>query len=144
MDLKDMIRSYEELLARKEALAAETKANSAAIAAMKEEIAAQMLEDDCPAITFGGYSYSISEKVSYTKRSDTDLAAAGINYFDRLREEGLGDIIVETVNVRTLQSTCAAYVAEHGELSEGLSEIIREYEYTDINRRKAATRGKKK
>lgn len=137
MELKALINDYEKLLAEKERLASETKTNTAAIGRLKEEIANQMIEDDCPSISFGGYSYYVQEKTSYSKKSEADLAAAGVDYFGTLRAEGLGGIIVETVNSRTLQSAVAAYVEEHGELSDGLASIVREYEYTDILRRKA-------
>ncbi len=103
------------------------------------------MDDDCPRISTGGYCFSLTPKTSYTKRSDSELAESGVDFLDTLREEGLGDIIVEKVDPRTLQSTVKAYVEEHGELSEGLDSIVRSYEYNDITRRKEkATGGKKK
>ncbi len=48
----------------------------------------------------------------------------------------MGDLIVETVNARTLQSAMKAYVDENGELSEGLEAVIKTYDYNDITRRK--------
>ena len=65
-----------------------------------------------------------------------ELAESGLDFLDTLREEGLGDIIVEKVDPRTLQSTVKAYIEEHGDLSEGLEAIIRSYDYNDITRRK--------
>ena len=44
------------------------------------------------------------------------------DYLSTLREEGLGGIIKETVNAKTLQSAITAYVEEHGELSEELAD----------------------
>ena len=136
MDLLEMVKHYQTLLETQEDLAERTKANNAAIEAAKAEIAQQMVDDECPRISTGGYCFSLTAKTSYTKRSDAELAESGLNFLDTLREEGLGDIIVEKVDPRTLQSTVKAYVDEHGELSEGLEGIIRTFDYNDITRRK--------
>lgn len=137
MALLEMLKSYQELLQRKEELAAETKENSAAIEAAKKEIAEQMIDDDCPSIAVGGYTFSLQQKTAYSKRSDEELAAEGIDFLSVLREEGLGDIIVERVDPRTLQSAVKNYVDENGELTEGLESIIKSYDFNDITRRKA-------
>lgn len=144
MTLLEMVRNYQNLLEEKENLANCTKANNAAIEAAKAEIAQQMIDDDCPRISSGGYSFSLTQKTSYNKKSEADIAKAGVDFFEVLREEGLGDIIKETVAPQTLQSTIKAYVEEHGELSEGLGQIIREYEFNDITRRKETKKGGKK
>ena len=144
MTLLEMVRNYQALLEEKDRLAECTKANNAAIEVAKNEIAQQMIDDDCPRISSGGYSFSLTQKTSYSKKSEADLAEAGVDFFEVLREEGLGDIIKETVAAQTLQSTIKAFVEEHGELSEPLSQIIREYEYNDITRRKESKKGGKK
>lgn len=136
MDLLEMVKHYQGLLETKDDLAERTKANNAAIEAAKAEITQQMVDDECPRISTGGYCFSLTAKTSYTKRSDAELAESGLDFLDTLREEGLGDIIVEKVDPRTLQSTVKAYVEEHGELSEGLEGIIRTFDYNDITRRK--------
>ncbi len=135
--LVEMAKELHELMGRKEELAAETKENNAAIEAAKLEISQQMIDDDCPSIVVSGYTYSLQQKTAYSKRSDEELAAAGINFLETLREEGLGDIIVEKVDPRTLQSTVKNYIEENGELTEGLEAIIKSYEFNDITRRKA-------
>ena len=134
--LLDMVRDYQKLLEEKDRLANLTKANSAEIEAIKLEIAQQMVDDDCPRISCGGYSFSLTPKTSYSKKSEEELAATGADFFGTLREEGLGDLIVETVNARTLQSAMKAYVDENGELSEGLEAVIKVYDYNDITRRR--------
>lgn len=147
MELLEMLNNYQALLEKKEALARQTKDNNAAIDALKEQISQQMIDDDCPKISTGGYSFSLQEKTIYSKRSEADMAQAGVDFFDTLREEGLGDIIVERVDTRTLQSTMKAYVEEHGDLSEELAKVISTYETYDISRRretaKAGKGGKK-
>lgn len=144
MTLLEMVRNYQELLDEKESLAAQTKENNAAIETAKKDIAQQMVDDDCPRISVGGYCFTLTAKTSYTKRSEEELAEGGLDFLDVLREEGLGDIIVEKVDPRTLQSTIKDYVEEHGELSEGLDSVIRSYEYNDITRRKETAGRKKK
>lgn len=136
MTLLDMIRKYQDLLTEKERLSDLTKENNAAIEAAKEEIALQMLDDDCTEIGYAGYKFSLAPKTAYSKRSEAELAETGADFFGVLRGEGLGDLIVETVNSRTLQSAMANYVEENGELSEELMTVIKTYDYNDISRRK--------
>ena len=143
MTLLDMVRDYQSLLERKEALAEETKENNAAIEAAKEKISQQMVDDDCPSISTGGYKFTLQAKTIYSKKSEADIAQTGTTFFDVLREEGLGDIIVEQVNTRTLQSTMKDYVEEHGELSEELEKVISSYDTYDIARRKETNRATK-
>ncbi len=136
MTLLEMLKDYHKLMQRKDALAADTKDNNAAIEAAKQEITQQMIDDDCPSISVNGYTYSLQQKTVYSKKSDEELAAAGINFLETLREEGLGDIIVERVDPRTLQSTVKAYIEENGKLTEGLDSIIKSYDFNDLSRRK--------
>lgn len=136
MTLLDMVKDYQTLLERKDALALQTKENNAAIEAAKAKIAQQMVDDDCPRISTGGYSFTLTAKTSYSKRSEEDLAAEGLAFFDVLREEGLGDLIVERVDPRTLQGAMTAYVEEHGELSEALQGVIKSYDFNDVTRRR--------
>ena len=108
MTLLDMVRDYQSLLERKEELADEVKANNALIEEAKANISQQMIDDDCPSISVGGFKFTLTPKTIYSKKSEAELASEGINFFETLREEGLGDIIVESVNTRTLQSTIKA------------------------------------
>ena len=140
MTLLEMVKDYQGLLEKKAELEAETKATTAAIEAAKARITQQMVDDDCPRITTGGYNYTLTPKTSYSKKSEEDLAAQGLDFLGVLRKEGLGDIIMETVSARTLQSAVKAFVEEHGELSEGLESVIRTYDYNDITRRKETKR----
>lgn len=143
MELLEMINNYQALLEKKDALSQQTKDNNAAIEAAKERISQQMIDDDCPKISVGDYSFSLQQKIIYSKRSEADMARAGVDFFDILREEGLGDIIKETVAAQTLGSTMRAYVEEHGALSEALGKVINTYETFDIYRRKDTKKGGK-
>ena len=137
MGLLEMVNEYQELLEEKEGLAE-------AIEEKKQEIAQQMIDDDCPKISSGGYTFSLSDKTIYSKKSEESLQEAGLDFLEVLREQGLGDIIVETVNSRTLQSTIKNLVEEQGELPAELAEVINSYDTFDIVRRKETNRALKK
>ena len=54
--LTDMVKDYALLLEDKALLEQKTKENNAEIEAAKKEIAQQMVDDDTPSITTGGYT----------------------------------------------------------------------------------------
>jgi len=138
MALIDLIANYQTLLATKEALAEQTKANNKAIEDMKQQIADQMIDDEVTSIGYAGYNFSLQTKTVYSKKSEADLQAAGIDFFGLLRDNGLGDLIVERVDPRTLSASLKQIVEADGELPEELSEAINVYETNDIGRRKQA------
>ena len=138
MALIDLIANYQTLLATKEALAEQTKANNKAIEDMKQQIADQMIDDEVTSIGYAGYNFSLQTKTVYSKKSEADLQAAGIDFFGLLRDNGLGDLIVERVDPRTLSASLKQMVEADGELPEELSEAINVYETNDIGRRKQA------
>ena len=140
MALIDLIANYQTLLATKEALAEQTKANNKAIEDMKQQIADQMIDDEVTSIGYAGYNFSLQTKTVYSKKSEADLQAAGIDFFGLLRDNGLGDLIVERVDPRTLSASLKQMVEADGELPEDLSEAINVYETNDIGRRKQAKR----
>ena len=105
MGLLEMVREYNELLNEKDGLKEATKKNNEAIEQKKQEIAQQMIDDDVPNISVGGYKFFLQDKTIYSKKSEEALRAAGLDFLEVLRDQGLGDIIQETVNTRILQST---------------------------------------
>ena len=144
MALIDMVNDYQKLLEKKESLAEEIKDNNAKIEALKQEIAQQMIDDDCPRIAEGDYMFSLQIKSKYSKRSEEYLAANGLDFFEVLREQGFADLIKETVNAGSLQSAMNALVEENGELPEELAEVISQFDQTDILRRKQTSSALKK
>lgn len=137
MELKDKLEEYNALLEKKADLAAQTKDNNAAIEAMKQEVEDLMIDEDVTKITVLGYNFSLVNKTEYSKKSAADLAKAGLDFFDVLRENALGDLIKETVDRRTYSAACKNIVEESGELPDELAEVTNVYETTDISRRKA-------
>ena len=144
MGLLEMVREYNELLDEKNGFKEATKRNNEAIDEEKKEIAQQMIDDDVPSISVGGYKFFLQDKTIYSKKSEEALMAAGLDFLTVLREQGLGDIIQETVNTRTLQSTVKNLVEETGSLPEDLAEILNVYDTYEIVRRKETNKAAKK
>lgn len=145
--LDHKIREYKELLDRKEELENLTKENNAAKEKLEQDICKMMIDEEKPSTIVDGFNYSLSQKVMYSKKSEEDLAAlekeTGLSFFDVLRDQGLGDIIKETVNPRTLQNTVAAMKEDLGEdqdLPEDLTQCLSIYEKLTITKRKANTK----
>lgn len=137
--LDQKIRQYKELLDRKDELAELTKENNAAKEQLEYEICQMMVDEEKPNTVVDGFTYSLQQKTMYSKKSEEALAEAGIDFFDVLREQGLGDLIVEKVDPRTLNSSVTA-LAEDGELPEELAECLNIYEKLALSKRKANTK----
>ena len=104
-----------------------------------------MIDEDIPSQGYGDYVYSLQDKVKYSKRGDAQLMEKGLDFFEVLREQGLGDLIKETVNPRSLQSAMKEIADENdGELPPELDEVVSSYEMTDIARRKSTNKALKK
>ena len=145
MKLTEMLGQYEELLDKKDQLAKDTKDNNAAIDKLKAEIAEMMIDEDIPSQGYGDDVYSLQDKIKSSKRGEAELQEKGLDFFEVLREQGFGDIIKETVNANTLQSTMKAVADENdGELPPELDEIVSSYEMTDISRRKSTNKALKR
>ena len=132
------IDEYKALLDRKDELKELTSENNEALDKCKKELSDLMIAEETTQVTRNGFSYSLALKTFYSKKSEAFFHEKGIDFFDVLRENGLGDLIKETVNSRSLQSTIADIVEENGEMPESLSECISSYEQYDITKRRAA------
>ena len=140
MTLDDKVRAYKDLLDRKDELAELTKANNKELEELEQEIAQMMVDEEKPDTTVDGFKYSLQEKTIYSKIGEDKLMELGIDFFEVLREEGFGDLIVERVYSRTLNSAMNNLVEEIGKLPEDLAECLSVYSQLKISRRKANTR----
>ena len=139
--LDQKVREYKAILDRKDELAEQTKANNAAKEQLEQEICQLMVDEEKPSTIVDGFTYSLQQTTMYSKKSEEALAEAGIVFFDVLREQGLGDLIVEKVDPRTLQSSVRAMAEENdGELPEELVECLSIYEKLTLSKRKANTK----
>ena len=133
MELMERIEAYNALLDRKDKLAQETTENNKAIEQARRDLADLMIDAEIDRVTSGGYNFTLSEKVAFSKRGGADE-----QLFEVLREDGLGDIIRETVNPRTLQATLKEVAAQNdGELPPQYDGLVSVYRYMDVGRRKA-------
>lgn len=132
MDLLKLIDDYKALLDRKDELKSLTSQNNEEIEVARQKIAEIMVNEEMPVISRNGYRYSLLNKVKYSKKSGADE-----KLFELLRENGLGDLIVETVNARTLQSAMSNLAEENDDnLPDEFNEVINKYEYLDVQKRK--------
>ena len=136
MTIAENLRLYSDLLERKDNLKELTKKNNADIEELKQEIAQQMIDEDTPEMAIGDYIFSLRDKTEYSKKSEKALQEAGLDFLTVLREQGLGDIIVEQVNARTLNSAVKNLVAEEGELPEELDAVLSRFDTYEVARRK--------
>ena len=134
------VREYQKLLERKEELAEATKENNKAKEELEQEICQIMVDEEKPSTVVDGYNYILPQKTEYSKLGEDKLAEKGLDFLDVLREQGLGSIIVEKVDPRTLSSTCNGIVEENGELPEELAEVVSVFEKLTISRKKANTK----
>lgn len=144
MELLEMLNEYQALLEKKDILAKQTKENNQDIKIMMGDIAQEMIDADVPEMAVGDYVFSLRDKTEYSKKSNADLAEAGLDYFEVLREQGLGDLIVEQVNARTLNTAIKNLVQEEGELRPELEDILNQYETFEVARRKKRNSSLKK
>ena len=138
--LDERVREYQKVLEEKDRLAEATKENNKLKEELEQEICQIMIDEDKPDTTVDGYKYSLKQETVYSKLGEDKLMERGIDFFELLREQGIGDIIVEKVDPRTLNSTCKGIVEEQGELPEELAEALNVYEKLGISRKKANTK----
>lgn len=136
MDILQKIDEYRGLLDQKEALAQQTKENNETVRKCREELADMMLDAETPKIARSGYSYTLQQKVKYSKAAGADEALA-----DTLRAFGLGSLVKETVSPQTLQSAMMNLAEEYdGELPAEFDGVVNQYEFLDVSRRKDSRR----
>lgn len=138
--LDDKVREYQKVLEEKDRLSELTKENNRLKEELEQQLCQMMIDEDKPDTTVDGYKYSLKQETMYSKLGEEKLMEKGIDFFELLREQGIGDIIVEKVDPRTLNSTCKGIVEEQGELPEELAEALSIYEKLGIQRRKANTK----
>ena len=143
--LDKKIREYNKILEEKKRLEKQTKENNAAKEKKEQEIAQIMVDNEKPSTVVDGYTYSLQETKMYSKKAEEKLEQLkieeGIEFFEVLREQGLGSIIKETVNAKTLQSTMKALddeLPEGEDLPEDLAKCLNIYSKLGINKTKAS------
>lgn len=143
--LDKKIREYNKILEEKKRLEKQTKENNAAKEKKEQEIAQIMVDNEKPSTIVDGYTYSLQETKMYSKKAEEKLEQLkieeGMEFFEVLREQGLGSIIKETVNAKTLQSAMKALddeLPEGEDLPEDLAKCLNIYSKLGINKTKAS------
>ena len=141
--LSTLIATLSDLKERKKELAEIVKENNAAIEEQEKQIITAMLDlaeaaglDDPSSfsVDVGGRRYGIKIKPFYSIRKDDRDTA-----FAMLRTLGLGDLIVEKVDDRTLTKALEELADEDGSLPEAFAALpVSVYEKTTITDRKVA------
>ena len=131
MELKDYVETYREARAEKEAAQKELDDAKEAVRAAERDLVEKMVEDETTGIAVNGKSFSLVCKTQYSCLSDdTD------ELFGLLREDGLGDIVKEKVDSRTLSASMREIAEENGgELPEKYQGIIRAFDMQTISMR---------
>lgn len=128
----ELIRQYEALLDRKSELEEQVKENNKSIEEARRTLTEAMIDEEVDKLTTNGYSYTLGEKLCFSKKGGVDE-----ELFETLRDDGLGDLIKETVNTRTLQSAMKDMAERNdGELPPQYDGLITVYRYMDVTRRK--------
>lgn len=138
--LDNKVRAYKKLLDKKDELAEQTKSNNKELDRIEQEIAQMMVDEEKPDTTVDGFKYSLQERTIYSKLGEEKLQEKGLEFFDILREQGFGHLIVERVDSKTLNSAMNNLVEEQGELPEELAECLNVYSQLKVTKRKANTK----
>ena len=126
------VDDYRVLLDEKDRLKDATTENNKAVEQCRDELAQMMIDEECQKVSRSGFTYSLQPKTKYSKATGKDD-----ELFEVLREEGLGDLIKETVNAQTLQGAMTNLAEENdGDLPEKFVALITKYEYMDVAKRK--------
>jgi hypothetical protein len=111
---------------------AEAKAAKKRLTEAKALLADAMIEDETDSIGRNGKRYTLAPKTKYSKKAGMEEVL-----FERLIDEGLGDLITETVNANTLNACMNRMAEENGGVLPGMwQEVLNTYEYTDISVRR--------
>ena len=138
--LDNKVRAYKKLLDKKDELAEQTKSNNKELDRIEQEIAQMMVDEEKPDTTVDGFKYSLQERTIYSKLGEEKLQEKGLEFFDILREQGFGHLIVERVDSKTLNSAMNNLVEEQGEIPEELAECLNVYSQLKVTKRKANTK----
>ena len=141
--LAEQLNQLATLKETKRDLEDRTKEVNASIKLVEEDIISAMIDmaedaglDDVRdfSVCVSGRNYSVAIKPFYSIRADDRPRA-----FNALRELGLGDLIVERVDDRSLTKALVEIEDENGELPDGYEVLpVSKYNKMSISDRKAA------
>lgn len=133
-EVLDLIDQFKAALEEKDSLAEATKRNNAEVIDLRDKLAQAMVDAEIDQVGRHGVNWKLKPTTKYSKKAGMDDAL-----FEILRNNGLGNLIRETVNAQTLQGAMSELAKENDdELPEEFTKVINKYEYMDISHRKAS------
>lgn len=133
-EILTLIDQFKAALEEKDSLAEATKKNNAEVIDLRDKLAQAMIDAEIDQVGRHGINWKLKPTTRYSKKAGMDE-----ELFDLLRNNGLGDIIRETVNAQTLQGAMSELAKQNDdELPEEFAEVINVYEYMDVSHRRAS------
>ena len=135
MENKELFELADQLKAakdRKKELDAQTKENNAEIERLDLALSEGMAEAECDRFSRNGYTFYLNSRLFASP-----AAGRKEDMMQALKDNGYGDLVVETVNAGTLSSFCKEQMAANeDELPDWLSDVVSTYEKVSIGVRK--------
>lgn len=138
--VKELIDQYEEIRERKERLAKEKAAAEEEYKQIQIDLAAAITEIEEDSATNEGFVYSPKVQGKYSFRAQEDLEAEGLDKIAVLKENGFGEIVKETVDWRTLNSTMREVAESDDGIPEDVLGILNVYDEIIVSRTKKDTK----
>lgn len=135
MENKELFELADQLKAakdRKKELDAQTKENNAEIERLDLALSEGMAEAECDRFSRNGYTFYLNSRLFASP-----AAGRKEDMMQALKDNGYGDLVVETVNAGTLSSFCKEQMAANeDELPDWLSDVVSTYEKVSVGVRK--------
>ena len=138
--VKELIDQYEEIRERKERLAKEKAAAEEEYKQIQIDLAAAITEIGEDSATNEGFVYSPKVQGKYSFRAQEDLEAEGLDKIAVLKENGFGEIVKETVDWRTLNSTMREVAESDDGIPDEVLGILNVYDEIIVSRTKKDTK----
>ena len=138
--VKELIDQYEEIRERKERLAKEKAAAEEEYKQIQIDLAAAITEIGEDSATNEGFVYSPKVQGKYSFRAQEDLEAEGLDKIAVLKENVFGEIVKETVDWRTLNSTMREVAESDDGIPEDVLGILNVYDEIIVSRTKKDTK----
>lgn len=138
-NLSELCIELQELREGKDELEDRLDKQKKAIRTKMDEIIEAMIDADTPEIIVGEHDFAVKTTTHYSKLGDDRLAASGIEFFEVLRNSGLGYLIKETVNTKSMETAFRNAANENnGILPDELAAVCTQYDISEISVTKAS------
>lgn len=138
-DIFSLADRLQKLKEHKKRLEDETKSVNAEIEEVETQLAGLMVDQEMQNFTRNGRMFYLQ-----TKTYASAVAERKQELYEWLKENGFGDLVVETVHPQSLSAFVKEQMdeADDGELPQELAELVNVYEKTSVGIRKATAKKK--